>query len=202
MNSELTQKLKDAAMSNNPYYILNTIGIYSYLFEHGNKGFRPNMTVEQMMSNFRNLENNNFNFEGRPNGFIESISYNFNDSSYTPPSAKQRPLNGLRTITDGQAIGDPKNGINTVWQYYRSVITLDINEHLSTVRLFNTPIQNSYQNTPVNQNLSSFLPVGTTIAAYLVTWRIIGIDFKQDPVETVQSNETKEKIAKRFASIG
>lgn len=201
MKTEFIQRLKDIAMSDNLVYILNTVGVYSYLSGYSSEGFNPSMTVEAMMQKFSNSTNNQYSFQGRRNGFIGKICYDFENNSITPPSAKGRPGNGLRCIEDGEDVGKPDNGVKTVWQYYRSVIVRDEKGTFSVVRLFNTPVQNSYRLTPLNQNLSMFMPVSTTIIGYMVTWRIICIDFKVQPNEASLSKATKDKIDNRFADM-
>ncbi len=182
----------------NPEYLFYGVGVYCFLRKYAQDGFNPGMTVEQMMNRFQQLTSGQFSYEGRTrSGFLKSLSYDFRNNSIKPPSAKNRPANGLRRIVDGENVGKTNSGVKTVWQYYRSAIVINQQRSKANViRLYNDKIHESYTKSSLSDGMSP--EDRNRVIAYFVTWRLVAIDFKATPTEEVLSPETLAKIEKRF----
>jgi len=194
LSSDIEDSIRD------PQYFFYGVGIYCFLKRYSRDGFYPSMTVEQMMSKFQQLTNNQFNYEGRANTkFLKYLSYDFRSNSTKPPSAKKRPANGVRKMADGENVGKPNSGVKTVWQYYRNAAVINLPSRKSNIiRLYNNPMQTSYTESKLNDGIKYHVGPEDRVLAYFVAWRLVAIDFKATPTETELSSETLAKIEKRF----
>lgn len=174
---KLSQEEEKAISSGQTFYNLQAVGIYSYMVRFNDPNFRPTMTVEQMMKVFSQSDPD-FRFLPRSNGKMGTIAYQFTNSSITPPSASQRPQNGVRSITDlFQA-----NNTTVVWQFYRSAIC-EGDRGLYIVRLFNSPAQQSFTTTPLNENENAIVPSSSKVLGYRVVWRPVAIELTPEGLQ-------------------
>ncbi len=124
---------------------------------------------------------------------VDTMSYDFTNSSTTPYNTSGRPMDGFRDLSN--VIADT----SLVWQYYRSV-TGTINGLVCELKLF-TEGQPSYATTDLNSNYSFFgtIPEGFEVHTYNLTWRLVQIQMSPERQAKFLAAKAKVMEAKALA---
>lgn len=154
-----------------------TVGLYCYLENLQLEGISSDSTVLDVMKQVRAQEPAfNFHYGPTTSGkeIVDSLSYDFTDSSTTPFNASGRPANGNRELSN------QISSLGLVWQYYRSV-TGTIDGTVCEIKFLQRG-QPSFATTPLNYYDPYFgaIPEGFEIHTYNLTWRLVQIELNPE----------------------
>lgn len=157
------------------------VGVYCYFENLQLSDVNPHSTVQEVMDSIKHTTTGfDYAFGTTNSGkqIVDSISYEFTDSSQTPYNASGRPENGLRDLDNQIA----KLGL--VWQYYRSA-TGTINGTVCEIRFLQRG-QPSFTTTALDFYDPFFgaLPAEFDLHTYNLTWRLVQIELKPEKQAT------------------
>ena len=153
------------------------VGVYCYFENIRPTGVTASSSVKEVMDAI-SAEKPDFKYTPitLPSGkeLVDTMSYDFTDTSTTPYSSSGRPQNGFRDLSND--IG----ATSLVWQYYRSV-TGTIDGTVCEIKLFNQG-QPSFATTALDNNYSRFgsIPPNFQVSTYNLTWRLVKIQMSPE----------------------
>ncbi|MEL6477451.1 MAG: hypothetical protein AAFR17_08995 [Pseudomonadota bacterium] len=153
------------------------VGLYCY-FEDLEIDGDPTQTVKEVMDKVKALQPA-FDYVQAPGkAIIQSMSYDFSDSSNGPPNAMPKDKIGRGMRNEASQLGD----IARIWQYYREVVVeKDGEEYPIRIRSKGQP---PFSMQPLNKDEK--VPPGFAIKRYNLVWRLVRLELTPEAEQALK----------------